>query len=322
MRGRVGRLVLAAGVIGALVLPVTAAPAASAAPVRQSAGTDPIPVSLGGHLDNDGIGTSPGQADFDGSTYSFPADQVPATGTVTLGGVAYDFPPTAGDDNMIALGQDVAVPQGHYLGAYLLGASSYGPAGGTATVHYADGGTTQVPVSAPDWYSGGTGVINASHRFSPTETDAHPVSIFPISLWMDPAREATSITLPTTAKPVAGTASMHVFALSLQPAVPGYAVRVSDAASTTKTMSAPGGRQVQVVQATVQNLGDQWLRPGHTATVTVEAAGVRTVVPATLGWLAPGDAQRVEIGIQASSPMTPGTPVAGKVVARVGGDTS
>jgi alpha-L-fucosidase len=322
MRGRAGRFVLAVGLIGALVVPATAASPASAAHVRPSAGTGPITVSLGGHLDNDGIGAGPGQADFDGSAYSFPADQVPAAGTVTLGGVPYDFPPAAGDDNMIALGQDLAIPPGHYLGAYLLGASSYGPAGGTATVHYADGGTTQASVSAPDWYSGGTGVINASHRFSPTETDAHPVSIFPLSLWMDPAREATSVTLPSTAEPVAGTASMHVFALSLQPAVQGYAVRVGDAASTTKTMPAPGGHQVQVVQATVQNLGDQWLRPGHTATVTVEATGVRTVVPATLSQLAPGDAQRVEIGIQASSPMPPGTPVAGKVAARVGGDAS
>src|SRR3954462_12802969 len=108
MRGRAGRFVLAVGLIGALVAPAAASPA-SAAHVRPSAGTDPITVPLGGHLDNDGIGAGPGQADFDGSTYSFPADQVPAAGTVTLGGVPYDFPPAAGDDNMIALGQDLAI---------------------------------------------------------------------------------------------------------------------------------------------------------------------------------------------------------------------
>jgi alpha-L-fucosidase len=320
MRRRASRLALAVGLAGALVVSATAA---TAAPVRPKTGTSPVPVPLNGYLDDDGIGGSPGQADFDGSRYSFPADQMPAAGTVTLGGVPYDFPGTAGNDNVVALGQDVAIPHGHYAGAYLLGASSYGQTGGTATVHYADGSTTQASLSAPDWYSGASGAVNASHRYTPTGTDAHPVAIFPLSVWLDPSREAISVTLPKTAKPAAGTPSMHVFALSLQPAVHGYALRVGDAASTTKTMSAGGGkRQVQIVQATVQNLGDQWLRPGHHATVTVNAPGVRTVVPATVNWLAPGDAQRVEVGIEAAHPMAAGTPVSGRVVARVDRDTS
>jgi alpha-L-fucosidase len=316
MRRRVSRLVLAAVLAGvpaaSLAVPATAAP-----------GTAPIPVSLSGLVNDDGIGGSPGQADFDGSHYSYPADQLPAAGTVTLGGVPYDFPSAAGNDNVVALGQDVALPHGHYVTAYVLGASSYGQTGGTATVHYADGGTTQASLSAPDWYSGGGGAVTASYRYTPTGTDAHAVGVFPLSVWLDPSREATSITLPTTATPAAGTSSLHLFALSLQPAVPGYAVRVTDAASTTKRMAASGGRQVQVVQATVQNLGDQWLSPDHRATVTVTAPGVRTVVPATVDWLAPGDAQQVEVGIAPTRPTAAGTPVAGQVVARVtGGPTA
>ncbi len=309
------RAIVAAGLVGALLMSGTAATAALA-PAQQ--GTDPVPVPLTGYVDNDGIGASPGQADFDGSHYSFPADQMPAAGTVTLDGVRYDFPAAAGNDNVVALGQDIAVPRGHYVTAYVLAASSYGQAGGTATVHYADGGTTQASLSAPDWYTGGSGAVTAAYRYSPTGTDAHPVAIFPLSIWLDPAREATSITLPTTARPVAGTSSMHVFALSLQPAVHGYAVRVGGAVSTTKTMA----KNIQVVQATVQNIGDQWLSPGHEARVTVDAPGVRTVRPATVRWLAPGDAQQVEIGIAPDQPMAAGTPVPGKVVARVGASTS
>jgi alpha-L-fucosidase len=308
------RLTLATGLAVALVASLVAT---TPAPAEQQ-GTAPVPVPLTAYVGNDGIGDGPGQADFDGSHYSYPADQLPGAGTVTLGGVPYDFPAASGDDNVVALGQDIAIPHGHYITAYVLGASSYGQTGGTATVHYSDGGSTQASLSAPDWYSGGNGAVNSSYRYTPTGNDAHPVAIFPLSIWLDPAREATSITLPDTARPAAGTSSMHVFALSLQPAVHGYALRIGDAASTTKTTSG----HAQIVQATVQNIGDQWLRPDHTAKVTVEAPGVRTVAPATVSWLAPGDAQRVEIGIAPDRPTAPGTPVPGKVVARVGAGAS
>ncbi|MDN3355123.1 alpha-L-fucosidase [Actinomadura sp. DC4] len=313
MRRRVSRLILAVVLLCGPAVPATAA-AATPAP----SGTAPVPVPLTGLVNDDGIGGSPGQADFDGSHYSYPADQVPAAGAVTLGGVPYAFPGADGDDNVVALGQDVALPRGHYVTAYVLGSSSYGQTGGTATVHYADGGTTQAALSAPDWYSGGTGAVNAAYRYSPTDTDAHPVAIFPLSVWLDPAREATSITLPTTASPAAGTSSLHVFALSLQPAVHGYAVRVGDAASTTKTTAA--GRQI--VEATVANLGDQWLSPDHRATVTVTAPGVQTTAPATVDRLAPGDSQRVEVAIAPTRPTAAGTAVPGQVTARVAGGPS
>jgi alpha-L-fucosidase len=310
MRRRLARLMSVAGLIGVLAVPV---PAAHAAAARSAA---PLPVSLVGHLDDDGIGDAPGQADFDGSHYSYPASQMPPAGAVTLSGVPYDFPAAAGDDNLVALGQHLALPAGHYTGAYVLAAAGYGQTGGAVTVHYADGGTTSASLSAPDWYSGGDGAVNAGFRYSPTGTDAHPVAIYPLTVWFDPGREATSITLPVTARPAAGVSSLHVFALSRQPAVHGRAVRVADAASTTKTVPAGRGTDVQVVQATVQNLGGRWIDPRHGATVTVEAPGVRTVVPATVRWLAPGDAQRVEVGIASTRP--PGTPVPGRVVARVG----
>jgi alpha-L-fucosidase len=276
-------------------------------------------VPLSAYANNDGIGSAPGQANFDGSGYSYPADQMPAAGPVTLGGVPYQFPASAGDDNVVAAGQALALPQGHYVGAYLLDASSYGPASGTATVHYADGTSTQDSLSAPDWYASG-GAVTASYRYTPSGTDQHPVSIYASTVWLDPGKTATSITVPQTAAPAPNQASMHIFALSLQPSVAGYGLRVSGAQSTTKTIPAgsgasQGGQQAQAVDATVQNIGDQWLTPAHPATVTVSADGVRTVVPAQITELAPGEQQQVEIGIQPTRPVPAGTPVAGQVTA-------
>jgi alpha-L-fucosidase len=264
-----------------------------------------VPVALGGYVDNNGIGSAPGDANVDGSGYGLPAAGLPS-GRVTLAGVPYDVPATTGagqNDNVVALGQTIPVPAGAYIAAYLLATSTYGAAGGTATVHYADGATTTATLSAPDWYAGG-GALTAPYRYSPTGTDAHPVSVYATQIWLDPNRRATSITLPTTAQPVAGTASLHVFALSVQPVVAGYAVRLDSAASTTKR----AGRQGQLVQVALTNLGTKWISPDRALTVQVRAAGVRTVAPARITRLAPGEQARVEVTI--TSPDLPaGLPV-------------
>jgi alpha-L-fucosidase len=234
---------------------------------------------------------------------------------VTLGGVPYRLATTtaAGQaDNVVALGQTVALPAGRYAAAYLLATGTYGSAGGTATAHYADGGTTTAELSAPDWYSGGSGATGAPYRYSPTGADQHPVAIYPVQVWLDPARTATALTLPTTATPAPNVSSLHVFALSLQPVVTGRAVRVRDAASTTRQIPYHGRKRAQVVDVTVVNLGTGWITSGRALTVTVAGAGVRTVVPARVSRLAPGEEARVEVGI-VSPGLPAGAPVTGTV---------
>jgi alpha-L-fucosidase len=310
-----------AAMVDAAGSPAKAAPiAADPAGTRDvSAAPDPVPVSLSVLFDNNGIGVAAGDANVDGPGYGFPAADLPS-GRVTLAGIPYDFPATTAagqNDNVVALGQAVTVPSGRYQAAYLLVAATYGATEGTATVRYADGSTSTATISAPDWYSGGDGAAGASYRYTPTGTDQHRVGIHPAQVWLDPARVATSITLPTTARPAANVSSMHVFALSMQPAVAGYAARITAAASTTKQMR-HGAEKAQVVQATVVNLGDQWITSRQALTVTVQADGVRTVVPARITELAPGEEARVEIGIV--SPKLPaGLPVDGAVEVRGAG---
>ena len=121
---------------------------------------------------------------------------------------------------------------------------------------------------------------------------------------MDPARTARSITLPTTAAPAEGVSSMHVFALSLQPVVTGAAVRLR-----RERPERPGGcptargRRAQIVDVSVLNVGTEWVTERSPLTVTVSAAGVDTVVPASIRVLAPGQEARVEAGID-----SPGLP--------------
>jgi alpha-L-fucosidase len=335
MRGRKHRFagtLMAASVSAALLgLPGPAGPGLAGAPAAAAtsaaadvlagpASSQPVPVPLTPYLNNDGIGSAPGQANFDGSGYSYPASQLPAGQTVTLGGIPYDFPAAAGNDNVAAVGQSVTLPQGHDIEAFLLVASSYGPASGTAVVHYTDGSTTSVPVTAPDWYSGGTGLVNPGFRYTPTGTDQHPVAIFGATVWMDPSRTAQSITLPTTAAPKPNTASMHIFAMTLQPAVQGSATTILGAQSTTKQIPenagpadgyadghGPAGKLAQVVEATVQNIGTDWVDTGNPVTVTVRASGVTTAVPARITSLGPGEQAQVQVGVVPTGSVPAGT---------------
>lgn len=304
------------------------APAAGAADVPDGAGgewgpvPDPVPVTLTGHFDNDGIDRSgAGGGSFDGTGYTYPGEELPS-GRVEAGGIAFDFPATtaAGEkNNVVAAGQRVELPKGRYLSLHFLASSSYGPASGKATVHYADGSKAEAEISAPDWYSGG-GELTAPYRYKPDGTkDDHQVAIAVIELGLDPAKEAEALTLPTTGPAQEGKAALHIFALSAQPAAAGRAVAIRNAASTTSLLEESGA---QSVEATLLNAGAVWLTPADRIRLTVDVDGARTVAPAEVGHLGPGEQARVHIGIRNRAGTSPGTAKDGKVIATGRGETA
>ncbi|MBV9615788.1 MAG: serine/threonine protein kinase, partial [Ktedonobacteraceae bacterium] len=79
-------------------------------------------VALTSFFNNEGIGNAPGQADFDGSGYAYPADQVPGGGQISLQGVPYRFPANGSgtNDNIAASGQTIPLTPGNYRQAFLL----------------------------------------------------------------------------------------------------------------------------------------------------------------------------------------------------------
>lgn len=266
----------------------TPVPAASAADAPA-----PVTVPIGHLFDNDGIDTASDRTgNFDGSGYAFPAEGLPS-GQVTADGVPYLFPGNSQtkNNNAVATGQRIELPKGRYLTAHFLVASSYGATGGTATVHYADGSSTTGDLSGPDWHSG-SGPISAPFRYSPGGTDQHPVSIGTAQVWADPQKDAVAVTLPVTNPAVEGKSSLHVFALSLQPARKGEVLAVRGARGTTKLPRVGG----QTIEATVVNLGDRWV---SNVSVRAEGLGVVTLQPALVRRLAPGEEARVRIGIHA-----------------------
>ncbi|MEV6508356.1 alpha-L-fucosidase [Streptomyces sp. NPDC051642] len=300
----------AAGVAAAAALPLTATTAAHAGePLTEHAGPwvpvpEPVPVPLDGLYDNDGIDTASARGgDFDGSGYTFPGEEFP-TGRVEVDGIPFLFPSSAAGarNNVVAMGQRVELPQGRYLSAVFLTSGSYGNASGSATVHYADGSTSTAGLGGADWYAAG-GSLSAPYRYQPDGTkDQHSVGIGTSEVWLDPQREAVALTLPVTNPAEAGRTSLHVFALSLQPAAQGRALALRDAHSTNSLLESSGA---QSVEATVVNAGTVAILAGDAVSVRVDAEGARTVEAARVRRLDPGEQTRIRVGIRSSA--TPGT---------------
>ncbi len=174
------------------------------------------PVPLDRIADNDGLGqTDDPDSGFDGSGNTYPRDEVP-TGLSTIGGVPFTLLGD-GDDNVVARGQTIELPDGRFGALRLLTAASYGPAGGTATVRYADGSAGTARVLAPDWVAGGPGALRSQSRLERGDEEDTDVHMYVVSVPLDPTRTVSSVTLPATRRPVEGAPSMHVFALTLTP---------------------------------------------------------------------------------------------------------
>jgi alpha-L-fucosidase len=176
-----------------------------------------VQVSLLQELNNKGIGSAPGQGNFDGSGFAYPANQLPPAGLRILNGVPYQFPSSAprASDNVAALGQTIALPQGNYQQAFLLVSTSWGSISDKIIVHYTDGSTSLGLFNSPDWRIGQPGIVNASYRYSSTGTEG-PVHIYAIQIAIDRTKRVSSLTLPMTAQPRPNIPCLHVFALTLQ----------------------------------------------------------------------------------------------------------
>ncbi len=175
-----------------------------------------LQVTLNSFFNNKGIGNAPGQANFDGNGYSYPARQLPSGGQISVQGVPYQFPTNGSgtDDNIVAFGQTIPFAPGNYRRAYLLAAASWGPVSGTMEVKYTDGSTTMSYVTVLDWYSN-VGVLNTTYRYYPRGIDKHPVHIYAIPITLDSTRIANALILPDQQFGPYQNGHIHVFALTL-----------------------------------------------------------------------------------------------------------
>ncbi|MBE1560296.1 glycosyl hydrolase family 95 catalytic domain-containing protein [Nonomuraea africana] len=177
------------------------------------------PVDLSAHLDNDGVSAheNMNDGDFDGSGYTYPAEELPQPGPFTHEGLTFLFP-AYGDgvrNNVTGRGQTITVPAGRYAKVRMVGAANSGAVTASLTATYADGSTAQVPFTMPDWGgqpgAGVTEVLRCTHRHGRSGAHTLRVGLFEVQVALAPAKELRSLTLPTLTRP-----QLHVFALSVE----------------------------------------------------------------------------------------------------------
>ena len=175
-----------------------------------------IQITLVSFFNNKGIGNAPGQADFDGYNYSYPARQLPPDGQINVHGVSYQFPDNGPgtNDNIVAFGQAIPLTPGNYHQAFLLASASWGPVSGTIVIHYTDGSTTTSHITVLDWYSN-AGALNTTYRYTPRGKENHPAHIYAIPITLDSTRVANALILPIRQYGPYQNGHIHVFALTL-----------------------------------------------------------------------------------------------------------
>jgi hypothetical protein len=169
--------------------------------------------------------TDPGNWDGGGASFSETALTNAGAGpgaSISSGGVTYTMPNVAAgtNDNTVAEGQSIDISgSGSTLG-FLLSAS-YGPASGTATITYTDGSTQSVTLNAPDWFStsapsGGTVAVTSTYQNRQGNTTyAHTADLFAENFTLTSGKTIAKVTLPAGSALAAGTAAIHVFAISV-----------------------------------------------------------------------------------------------------------
>jgi serine/threonine protein kinase len=182
-------------------------------------------VSLSALFNNRGAGNWPGDADFDGASYSYPAEQLPSGSSITINGVPYQFPTLASgtNDNINAFGQTIPLPSGHYHQAAFLMSSIWGPVTGTLTIQYTDGSSSTTNLAVPDWINDSNKASNVadawltSYRYSQSGKNQHISYIYAITVSLDSTRTANALVLPSQLSGFKSTCQLHVFALTVLP---------------------------------------------------------------------------------------------------------
>lgn len=273
-------------------------------------GGQSIQVDLSDMTNNRAFGMSPGDANYDGLHSGIPAQFLPPA-NLTFSGVNYNFPQyrNSGDDNVLAQGQILTPKQGRYFSVNMLASAESSIATGFVNATYSDNTTVSSPILVDpykDWpYPYGPGI---AWPYTLTNSSENPYDynrsmIYQSVTWLDASKELVSLQLPNVTSGAAGDPGgasedtrLHIFAVSLIPALDtGISLEVQYARSTQMWLE--GTNKTQIIEAIINNVGEEWVLANNSVRVTIDSPGLNTVQPAVINRLRPGDQARVQIGV-------------------------
>lgn len=174
-------------------------------------------------VNNDGISwiEYPGDQDFDGGGWGFPAEELPDGDfeVVWDENTIVPFKGLLKDDgwgnNIEADGQEISLPAGNYAGVWILASNHHGATTDTPiTFHYRDGSITEGIINAGDWCGSPVAdekmVLKPAYRHDPSGVTGPSCGLWLLPRFdLDPSKELVSLTLPVADK-------FHVFGITLQ----------------------------------------------------------------------------------------------------------
>ena len=267
---------------------------------NSNATIDSLAVDLGDLRNSRGFGLGPGDANFDGSGASYPAQFLPPEDLV-YAGVHFKFPqyhPSDRADNVLAQGQVLHVPQGRYSSLHVLAAGDGKSTTGFLNATYADGTASDSAILVPPFWSwpypfGGDIVF--PYLLTARGINYNRSMIFHTAHWLDASKNLTSITLPNSSHSPPGN-RMHIFAISLVTASEeGQQLQVIHARSTQTWLE--GTNKTQIFEAIIANPGTKTLVAKRGISVAVEANDLETTNVGYIYRLRPGDQAKVQIGV-------------------------
>ncbi|MFU8854826.1 fibronectin type III-like domain-contianing protein, partial [Micromonospora sp. SL1-18] len=172
--------------------------------------------------------SNPKAGDFSGNGVTFSSDALAEVG-LTPGaffvrdGITFTWPegPAGQPDNVVAAGQPITVSgTGSKLG--FVGASAYGNASGTATIHYTDGTTQEFTLTMSDFYETTPADDNkvvaiAPYRHNSSGINKHTASIYSAYVDLKAGKTVSYVTLPDVNSGIVAVqvTSMHIFAAAI-----------------------------------------------------------------------------------------------------------
>lgn len=276
-----------------------------------------IPIDLSGLVNNRGFAMSPGDANFDTLHSGYPAQYLPPS-NFTYGGVNFIFPQyqKTGNDNVLAQGQILKPKQGRYFSVHMLTAAETAIATGFVNATYSDGTTTSGPVLVDpfwDWPYPYGGDLVFPYYLTNSSIDYNRSMIFQTINWLDSTKELVSLQLPNVTAGASngpgGAAEdtrLHVFSVSMVPAA-GSGIKLDVQYARSTKMWIEGTNKTQIVEVRINNVGDEWVLANNSVKVTVAASGLKTVIPAVINRVRPGDQAIVQVGVENVAGVAEGT---------------
>lgn len=266
-----------------------------------------FPIDLSSLYNNRGFAMRPNDSNLDGSGSGYPANSLPPSNFI-YNGINFTFPTyqTSGNDNVLATGQTVKVPQGRYFSVQMMASCENGLASGFINATYSDNSTSSSPVLVPAWWSWpypAGGDIILPYYYTNSAISYNRSMFFQTINWLDSTKELVSLTLPNVTRGsnsgpggAAINTRLHIFSLSMLPAT-GSAIDLEVQFARTTQLWLPDTNKTQIVEVIIDNVGSEWVLANNSVKVEVSSSGLKTVVPGYIHRLQPGDQAKVQVGV-------------------------